>query len=119
MSKKATTAITLAAIVIGWGVFYFLRSAQAPAENAAPGISITANNPASSENGGSVQTENTPAVNSPDGTGSASGSGTSPNDASDPALDQDLGHIDSQMKNLDSDAKGIDGGINDQPIATE
>lgn len=41
---------------------------------------------------------------------------SAPDDTSDAGLEQDLAAIDSQLNKLETDAGGIDSGINDQPI---
>ena len=88
--KKAIIAIVIIVLIIILGIFYFkgLRNRN----NA---FNTSSNTPASNA-------QNQPIVNSSDST--------------DPALDQDLQKVGTNLNNLDNQANSVDQGLNQQAV---
>lgn len=109
MPKPTKKSLLFVAVVlIAFGIFWYLENANAPA-------TVEQNTAYDDVNGDAADTQDRteqPEVGDPEIT-------TSPTDASDSAIDDDLSVIDSQMQKLDADAAYIDEGLDDQPIEQE
>lgn len=114
-SKKIIAVIAVAVVLVG-AMWWFIESANAPAEQESNNTNQTQNNSANqiphqnTQTGSKENQQNMPANNS-------DASATSPTDTSDAAIDKDLSSVDNQMNNLNADSGSIDQGLNDQPIA--